>query len=342
MPQWPIGKKMTNLEINSLVNNPQQISVEKTEALEAILKEYPYFQAARALHLKGLQQQKSYKYNQALKITAAHTSDRSVLFDFITTTVINPSLTRVKEITTQEDKDTATVEEKAAPVEALNIPAGTTEVTLGISSNSEQEPTKTPTIPSSPIRGFNPVFENIEQLADKKQEKSSGNEARFSDIIFPAIGEEESQEKVKELIEKTEEVLQIGSPLEFSKKEEHSFSEWMNLTEFPPLPQEKSVQKTVKKTTRKIDSLSLIDKFIASKPKIPRIGKSDSKQVKIHKEAPSNDRLMTETLAKVYLEQEKYGSAIKAYRILSLKYPEKSSFFADRIKAIKYLQKNKS
>jgi hypothetical protein len=48
---------------------------------------------------------------------------------------------------------------------------------------------------------------------------------------------------------------------------------------------------------------------------------------------------MTETLAKVYLEQKKYENAIKAYHILSLKYPKKSGFFADRIKAIKILQK---
>ena len=47
---------------------------------------------------------------------------------------------------------------------------------------------------------------------------------------------------------------------------------------------------------------------------------------------------MTETLAKVYLEQNKYENAIKAYKILSLKYPEKSGFFADQIKRIRTLQ----
>ena len=41
-----------------------------------------------------------------------------------------------------------------------------------------------------------------------------------------------------------------------------------------------------------------------------------------------------------YLEQKKYKKAIQSYRILSLKYPEKSSFFADRIEAVKKLQKN--
>ena len=39
---------------------------------------------------------------------------------------------------------------------------------------------------------------------------------------------------------------------------------------------------------------------------------------------------MTETLARIYLEQKKYDNAIKAYQILILKYPEKSGFFADR------------
>jgi hypothetical protein len=49
---------------------------------------------------------------------------------------------------------------------------------------------------------------------------------------------------------------------------------------------------------------------------------------------------MTETLAKVYLEQKKYNKAIQAYEILILKYPEKSSFFADQINEIKNLQQN--
>ncbi len=51
---------------------------------------------------------------------------------------------------------------------------------------------------------------------------------------------------------------------------------------------------------------------------------------------------MTETLAHVYLEQKKYEKAITAFNILSLKYPEKSSFFANQIIEIKRIQQNKS
>lgn len=46
---------------------------------------------------------------------------------------------------------------------------------------------------------------------------------------------------------------------------------------------------------------------------------------------------VTETLARIYEKQELYGEAISAYEKLSLKYPEKSVYFASRIEEIKKL-----
>jgi hypothetical protein len=86
--------------------------------------------------------------------------------------------------------------------------------------------------------------------------------------------------------------------------------------------------------------LALIDKFIETSPKISPVkhGVTSTARIDINKE--DNTYLMTETLARVYLEQKKYQKAIQAYEILILKYPEKSSFFADRITDIKILQQN--
>ena len=51
----------------------------------------------------------------------------------------------------------------------------------------------------------------------------------------------------------------------------------------------------------------------------------------------NSDDLMTETLAKLYIEQKHFTQAIRAYEILSLKYPKKSSFFVREIEKIKQL-----
>ena len=85
---------------------------------------------------------------------------------------------------------------------------------------------------------------------------------------------------------------------------------------------------------------AIIDKFIEVNPKIPPISKDAI--IKDFSTSSSEDKsyLMTETLAKVYLEQKKYLKAIQAYEILILKYPEKSSFFANRILDIQILQQN--
>ena len=76
-------------ELTYLLQHPEAITASQTEVLSSAIKEYPYFQSLRALYLKGLKQKESYKYNNALKVTAAHTTDRSVLFDYITSDVFN-------------------------------------------------------------------------------------------------------------------------------------------------------------------------------------------------------------------------------------------------------------
>ena len=70
-----------------LLQHPENISASDTTAIRAILDEFPFFQSAHAVYLKGLKNQESFSYNKALKVTAAHTTDRAVLFDYITSPV---------------------------------------------------------------------------------------------------------------------------------------------------------------------------------------------------------------------------------------------------------------
>ncbi|MFH6970602.1 tetratricopeptide repeat protein [Flavobacterium petrolei] len=273
-----------------LINKPDAIHEKQTEALGKVLIEFPYFQSARAIQLKGLYYQNSFKYNAVLKITAAYSTDRSVLFDFITSdtfTSIHKSL---------YDK---------RALEILDIQVIDSEILI----SEEKSEVKINTLEQS-------ILTSIKEASPIEKENNS-----------IAI----------------EEKLAIGTPLDFSKKEQHSFQEWLQLSRTEPIKRES--EQPIHQAAPIIDAdkrkkTELIDKFIETSPKISPLKHGVPSTVAFDLNAADNSFLMTETLARVYLEQKKYQKAIQAYEILILKYPEKSSFFADRITDIKILQHN--
>ena len=68
----------------NLISNSDSSKKDVSDELKTIIKKYPFFHSARALYLKNLKNKQSFRYNKELKLTAAHTMNRSVLFEFIT------------------------------------------------------------------------------------------------------------------------------------------------------------------------------------------------------------------------------------------------------------------
>ena len=280
---------MNVTEYTYILNKPNAVNNYQVIALEQLLENFPYFQSAISLHLKGLYAQDSFKYNQALKKAAAHSTDRSVLFEFITSEKFVSIQNKIFEDLTAKTLSIEVVDSKI-----LNV---------------------------SPILETNTL------------EKSIVDSINIANEIIPIANDELNK------IENLEQNLEIGKPLQFTNSETHSFNEWLQIAKLKPIVREDTINKNELNNSNLASKLPTIDKFIEANPKIKPVEKEAEFQV-IAIKTEDSSYLMTETLAKVYLEQKKYSKAIQAYQILILKYPEKSSFFADRISDVKKLQQN--
>ena len=288
---------MNSQDLHNILKNAAHVNEAQTFQLEKVLEKYPYFQAARAVHLKGLYTQDSLSYNYELKKTAAYTTDRSVLFDFITSEEF------------QQDK--IALEIKKQEEHLRNITVFEPQEVFGRRSIAIDDAISMKKTESE--RVMDPgLFTRSEKPVAPPQPRE-----------IPA---EEKSEKPSSIPE--------GQPLNFDRNEAHSFSEWLRLTRAKPIERENAVN-----TNSRDRKFELIDDFISKSPRIDTSVPAGNSNFAKDRTVPP-EALMTETLARVYLEQKNYKKAIQAYKILILKNPEKSGFFADQIRAIKKIQDN--
>ena len=166
-----------------------------------------------------------------------------------------------------------------------------------------------------------------EDIKFKKYLKSTAIYSRDRKILFDFIKNIQNQnDKVffnKNEITSALVENKISDSIEIS--EQNSFVDWLKLSNLKPIDRSKETQ--------------AVDKFISKKPKIRIESEELEANNEISDSLHNNAGFMTETLAKLYLNQKNYEKAIQSYKILILKFPEKNSYFADQIKKIKKLKK---
>ncbi len=150
---------------------------------------------------------------------------------------------------------------------------------------------------------FTPIIEPKEEIKTKIPRTSAYNIEDY----FENIREEEAE------AHKTEKLISRASK---------GFYDWLNSDN----------QVDNRPVERKED---LIEKFLKTKPSINRPKQEFfSPEKAMKKSEVLGGGLATETLAKIYYKQGNLEKAISVYQQLQLKFPEKSSYFADLIKNI--------
>ena len=205
-----------------ILQQPENLTDKELNFIREINIEYPFFQASKVIELKYLKKVKDIKFKKHLRIAAAFTKNREVLFDFI-----------------------------------------------------------------------NDIQNQNEKIYFNKNE------------IKKVLNESPTVEKDQKI-------------------EYNSFVDWLDLTNIKPIDRENQTKK--------------IDDFISKEPKIKVNNDSEEESIKVDSEVLTDAGFMTETLAKLYVNQKNYEKAIQSYKILILKFPEKNSYFADQIKIIKKLK----
>jgi hypothetical protein len=334
---------MDRAQFIDILKQPGTIKSSHLSELEVLVKEYPFFESAHLLYTKGLHKHQPVNYSKQLRKAAVIANSRGVLYDLIHQAEITEikSVEVLPEIPVAEVTNKPKVDSSPVNITDSGIKVIYVNTVPAISKNVEQEQQKVILPEKEEIDIVKAIENNTEAPAQEF------NIEKLNQTIEQEINQGIIESYVQTDIIKTPQLEKV------EKKEPSTFTDWLKTIqkEAPTFQieakkepevqkkienEEKNVQKE-KKTIVFEQKKQLIDKIIESDPGRIKLGTNkfftpatDAKQSLLE-----NEHLVTETLAKIYALQGNISKAIRAYEILSLKFPQKSVYFASLIEKLK-------
>jgi hypothetical protein len=319
-------------ELLTYIKQPHLLKEQDVARLQQLTVDFPYFQSAHLLLSMASKKWDASVFQQSLKKTAILASNRSHLFDLI-------------QKIEKQGYETIEVKEEILPLETkAKLPDVSVKQELDILKSAE---------------------EAVESASQKEITTENTQKPVEAELDTTFLEKEIGQQVANSFVEK--EILKTNK-VNSTKKEEkeqdqpETFTAWLDFlkkhkdsdqtatlqkrkeSDQNADVQAKKVKKVVEKTekdplqAKKQKQKAIIDKIIESSPGLIRSKEEQKFFAPDHKAKESlleNEHLVTETLAKIYALQGNIAKAVRSYEILSLKYPQKSAYFASLIKKLK-------
>ena len=331
------------------LNHPELLDDSSLTELGEVIREFPYCQPAQLLFLKNLQNEENIRFNKQLKLAAVYSNDRKLLYDLLH---LKPGIAKQEPMPDESPEQPesvhaaqtqpAFIEPKQPDPEIIELDPGAQQQTEPKPEVQEQnEPEETEKAPQKDtyLRTLEKIIPIVDidllvfDFPSKSENELPGYELEREVPEFDRsrtdgnglVTDPENRELIRDFIH--------SDPFSRSR---HTREPVVHHTPEPP-----PVSKTHGRKNKLTKQDELINRFVAqNKSHIIRPAETSKTEDLSLNSLKEDEDLLTETLARIYVQQGYHLKAIQAYEKLSLKYPEKSVFFASRIDYIKELIKN--
>jgi hypothetical protein len=309
-------------EFINYIKNPNSLEKDSVKELQKLVNDFPYFQSAHLLLSLASKKWDASVYQKSLKKTAIVVTNRSHLFNLIQQFEISNSV--IDDSVNQK----LAVEEVLEPIDStkeLNI-LKATELLI---ENSDSEISETEFQQKT-----KPNAEEVLESEIAKQVVSAIVEKQMNNLSDTQLFVKQNKEPENftdwlRLIQKSNKQLSAENILDTNTE---------NNTDIKTRLEKGKIINQESALNKKLKNLALIDKIIENSPgqiKIKDDQKFYSPEHNAKESLLENEHLVSETLAKIYALQGSVNKAVRAYEILSLKFPQKSAYFASLIQKLK-------
>jgi hypothetical protein len=302
---------------------------ENKSALHDIIHTYPYFQLAQVLYARQVYDDNDTDVTNQVKIASAYAPNRKAMY------MLFKKQSEDKTIARQEVKPIT------APVKE--------DVKYNFVFHSTTLQTKDETVKADSYVSDVVMLPEAENKPKGSTEKASPlSETFLEKEILGAAASAITEKDISKAIEVADNELKESAPTEhihvipeevkkgISAGEIHSFDEWLKrMPTVDTSVQAVSGQSEEKQATPK-KAADIIQQFLENQPRISKPKAEFFSPTKAARHSiMEDDDLVSETLAKILVQQSNLHKALRAYEVLILQNPQKKAYFAARIKEIR-------